>query len=221
MDEVKKIKVAIIDYQMSNLFSVKHACDFVGLDSKITSDKKEILESDAAILPGVGAFQQAMKNLDKLDLILPIKDFIQSGKPFLGICLGMQLLFSESEEFGICKGLDLIKGKVVKFGSQAQTEVSIKVPQIGWNQISRPEERESWQNTPYANISDGEYMYFVHSFYTIPSNKEDMLSITEYEGTKYCSSILSNNIFATQFHPEKSAREGIKIYFNWSSTIKA
>lgn len=216
-----KPKVAIIDYQMSNLFSVEHACSFVDLDAKITFDKKEIANADAAILPGVGAFGDAMKNLERLDLLSTIHEFIASGKPFMGVCLGLQLLFSESEEFGTHTGLGIIPGKVVKFPNQTQTGQRLKVPQIGWNTIHAPVERTSaWEDSPLRTLRDGEFMYFVHSFYVQPEKKEHILSLTTYEDLEYCSSIMKENVFATQFHPEKSGPEGINIYRNWKLRIR-
>lgn len=203
------MKIAIIDYQLSNLFSVKHAFDHLGIDSQITSDKSVIAESDAAIIPGVGAFGDAMNNLKKLNLINLIKEFISSGKPFMGVCLGLQLLFTESEEFGVHKGLDIVKGKVIKFSSKQRM---IKVPQIGWNQISKA---GSWENTPLKNIKNGEFMYFVHSYYVSPVDSNVSLAKTTYEDIQYTSAIITNNVFAVQFHPEKSGLEGIKIYRNW------
>jgi glutamine amidotransferase len=168
----------------------------------------------------VGAFGEAMDNLKKMDLVEPIKDFVASGKPFMGVCLGLQLLFSESEEFGLFKGLDLVKGRVVKFPGKNESGATVKVPQIGWNQIELPKHRKNWDNTPLAGISPQEFMYFVHSYFVSPENQSDILSTTCYEGINYCSSILHNNIFASQFHPEKSASFGIKIYENWAKQVK-
>lgn len=204
------MKVAIIDYQLSNLFSVKHAFDYLKIDSEITSDKSIISKCDAAILPGVGAFGDAMNNLRQLNLIELIKEFVSTDKLFMGVCLGMQLLFSESEEFGIHQGLNLIKGKVKKFSSK---ERIIKVPQIGWNQILKP--NDSWNNSPLKNIKNSEFMYFVHSYFCLPDDNSVILSETVYENIQYCSSLLKDNVFATQFHPEKSGQEGIKIYRDW------
>lgn len=204
------MKIAIIDYQLSNLFSVKHALDFLKVNSQITSDQSLISAADAAILPGVGAFGDAMKNLKDLNLIDPIKEFISSGRPFMGVCLGMQLLLSESEEFGKHQGLGIIKGKVKKFTKKGE---SIKVPQIDWNQIFESEKK--WANTPLENIKNGEYMYFVHSYFCLPDDKNVILSQTTYEDIIYCSSFFSGNVFAAQFHPEKSGQEGIKIYKDW------
>lgn len=204
------MKIAIIDYQLSNLFSVKHAFDYLKVKSQITSDKTVLASSDAAVLPGVGAFGDAMNNLKQFNLIGTINEFIKKGKPFMGVCLGMQLIFSESEEFGIHQGLDIVKGKVIKFAKESG---KIKVPQIGWNKIFKSE--NSWDSSPLKNIRNGEFMYFVHSYYVVPKGLSVILSETVYEDIKYCSSILKNNVFATQFHPEKSGKEGIKIYKEW------
>lgn len=210
------INVAIIDYQMSNIFSVKHACNHVGLNSRITHNIHEIIKADAAILPGVGAFPKAMNNIKKLRLVNTIKKFIYSGRPFMGICLGLQLLFTESEEFGKHKGLDIIKGKVMKFNKKGK---KIKVPQIGWNKIYYPNKNNKWSKSPLKSIKNNEFMYFVHSYYVDPENKKNILSHTNYSGIIYCSSILKKNVFATQFHPEKSGIQGIKIYQNWAKMI--
>lgn len=215
------MKVAIIDYEMGNLFSVQHACAAVGLEPVVTTDKRVLLESEAAILPGVGAFGAAMDNLHKLDLVRPILDFIAAGKPLMGICLGMQLVFEESEEFGVHKGLGLVGGRVVRFSNRGPEGAAVKVPQIGWNRIDPPKDRpEAWRGTALEGIAAGEYMYFVHSYYALPSDPDDALTITDYEGTGYCSAVKRGNVFASQFHPEKSAIEGLKIYRNWADSIK-
>lgn len=212
-------KIAIIDFELGNLFSVKHACFKAGLKNVVITNRKEdILNADAIILPGVGAFGDAMKNLEKSDLILPVKDFISSGKPFLGICLGMQLLFTESEEFGIHKGLSVIDGTIKKFPNKNQQSKTIKVPQIGWNNIRKL--HKEWENTPLNGIKNEEYMYFVHSYYALPDKEQDILTVTGYEETEYCSSVIKNNVFAVQYHPEKSAVQGLKIYENWALSLK-
>ena len=209
-------KIVIIDYQLGNLFSVHQACLNFGLDAVLSSEKSVISQADALILPGVGAFGDAMNSLLRLDLVKPLQDSIASGKPFLGVCLGMQLLFSESEEFGSHKGLNIIRGTVKKFPVMDLDGVKLRVPQISWNRIR---EKRSWSRTPLKGISDGEYMYFVHSYYVCPEDSAEILAETTYGGLSYCSSLYKNNIFATQFHPEKSAREGLKIYKNWIETI--
>jgi len=212
------MKIAIIDYGMGNLFSVQHACKFIGAKPFVTSDRKKILSADATILPGVGAFGRAMQYLEQLDLIETTKAFIQTGKPFMGICLGMQLLFSESDEFGHTKGLDLIKGKVKKFPIKNENGETVKIPQISWNQIFRTD--NSITNSPLKDIHNGEFMYFVHSYYAHPLEKKFTTTVTKYADIEYCSSILKKNIFATQFHPEKSAKKGLSIYKNWAKIIK-
>ena len=180
----------------------------MGWNPIISSDKDQIRNAEALILPGVGAFGNAMANLSKMDLINPILDHIQSGKPFMGICLGMQLLFTESSEFGNHKGLGIIEGSVAKFFNPSR---EITIPQIGWNQIKEPNNVD-WNNSPLKNISDNSFMYFVHSYYAIPSNINQILTLTNYEEIEYCSAVNFKNIFATQFHPEKSGALGVSIY---------
>ena len=212
MKKIRK-KIVIIDYQLGNLFSVKQACDAVGMDVKVSSLKNDILSADALVLPGVGAFREAMNNLEKLDLVEPIKNKVKSGTPLLGICLGLQLLFTKSEEFGSGYGLNLIPGTIKKFPKEVDGR-KIKVPHITWNQIYKAD--YSWQDTPLKELNDKEFMYFIHSYYVKPDDKNCILTYTNYEMVEFCSSVIKNNIFATQFHPEKSAGNGITIYKNWS-----
>jgi glutamine amidotransferase len=220
MPDKKNINVVIVDSEAGNLFSVQHACKIVGLNPVITNKPEDIRKADALILPGVGAFGDAIENLRKLDLVQELREFAASGRPFMGVCLGMQMLFSKSEEFGNHEGLNLIDGNVIKFPSVNDNGSKIKVPQIGWNRIFYPSEVENtWDGTPLEQIINGEFMYFVHSYYACPLNSENVLAVTEYEGLKYCSAVIKGNIFATQFHPEKSAIEGIKIYRNWANKI--
>lgn len=214
-----KNKVAIIDFELSNLYSVQHACNYVGLDAIITSNKEEIFYADATILPGVGAFGDAMGNLIRLDIVDTIREFVASGKQFMGICLGFQLLFTESEEFGVHKGLGLVEGKVKKFPNVNNKGELVRVPQIGWNRIINRSINGGWEKSLLKNINNKEYMYFVHSFYVEPKNAKVVLTNTEYMGISYCSSICVENIFATQFHPEKSGMEGIKVYEEFAKKI--
>lgn len=208
--------IAIIDYQLSNLFSVKHALDSLGADSVITSDPKVVLKAQAAILPGVGAFGDCMVNMGKLKLIKAIEQFIKSGKPFMGVCLGLQLLFSASFEFGKHKGLGVIKGTVKKFPKKNMQNQQIKVPQISWNQINYKKDiQANWKASPLQTLKNHQYVYFVHSYYIEPDDKKIICSYTNYSGFEYCSSIIKDNIFAVQFHPEKSGPKGIEIYRNW------
>lgn len=212
MEPTKK-KVTIIDYQLGNLFSVKQACDTVGMKAEISFSKDDILNADALVLPGVGAFIEAMNNLKKLDLINAIKDCANAGKPIFGICLGQQLLFTESEEFGAGNGLDLISGVIKRFPEKFEDK-KIKVPQIAWNKIYK--HTQSWENTALNELSENEFMYFIHSYYVKPTSEDCILTLTNYDGIEFCSAISNNNIFATQFHPEKSGDKGLSIYKNWA-----
>ncbi len=209
----QKKNVVIIDYQLGNLFSVKQACDVVGMNAKISTLKDDILQADALILPGVGAFNEAMVNLYKLDLIEAIREKVNNGHALFGVCLGLQLLFTESEEFGTAKGLDLIPGIIKKFPEENKGR-KIKVPHISWNTINSY--NQDWQKTPLINLKNEDFMYFVHSYYVKPTRDSCVLTKTNYDGIEFCSSISQNNIFATQFHPEKSGEKGISIYRNWA-----
>ena len=209
-----KRKVIIIDYQLSNLFSVNQACEYLGYSASIISDPKELSSADYAILPGVGAFGDAMAFLNHTGMTEAIRDYVGAGKPLMGICLGLQLLLEESEEFGSSKGIGLIPGAVKKFIPHFKDGNHYKVPQIQWNVIEE-RERGLWNGTPLQCCKPGDYMYFVHSYYADPSNLDCVLSETTYGDTTYCSSIFYNNIFATQFHPEKSGLYGVNIYKEW------
>ena len=204
--------VAIIDYKMSNLFSVQAACEKVGLNSIITSDHNQILDAKVCILPGVGAFEEAMKYLRSSKLDRTIYDFINTGKPFLGICLGLQLLFESSEEFGNSGGLGLIKGTVKKFKPYSNNLTKYPVPQIGWNKINKV--TPLWGKSLLRENICGDFMYFVHSYFVEPEVKSLVVSSTTYGNIEYCSSIQKNNIFACQFHPEKSGEKGLNLYRN-------
>ncbi len=211
--------VAIIDYGIGNLFSVLKACEKVGLNAFITHNKKEIEQSDALLLPGVGAYGDAMKSLIDLDLVSLIKDYSLSSKPMMGVCLGMQLLLEESEEHGNQKGLGIIKGSCRRFPNETHEINRIKVPQIMWNTIYPPLGEEFKKNTPLESTKNNEFMYFVHSYYAVLNNNDEILSKTNYEGIEYCSSLNKNNVVAFQFHPEKSGIEGLRIYDKFKELI--
>lgn len=203
------------------MFSVNSACNYFGLHSEITSDRDKILNARSAILPGVGAFSSAMEHLKSMELIPVINEFIEMGKPFMGICLGMQLLLTESEEFGVNKGLNIIHGSVKKFPHRNKQGERIKVPNIGWDSIKIVDnDLSNWYTSPLNGVNSGEFMYFVHSFYVIPEDSSTILTLTDYEGISFCSSLVYKNIFACQFHPEKSGREGLKIIKNFSRSIR-
>ncbi|MBU1196104.1 MAG: imidazole glycerol phosphate synthase subunit HisH [Proteobacteria bacterium] len=210
----KDYKIAVIDYQMSNMFSIKNALDRLGYENEVTSDYKKIMSAQGAVLPGVGSFPDAMENIKALNLAPAIKDFISNGKPFMGICLGLQLLFSASEEFGHTKGLGIIEGTVRNFKSQPSIE---RIPHVGWNQIKKMNlsNEDSNDHRPLDQIMDNEYFYFVHSYFVCPENEEDILTTTTYDDFEFCSSVLSKNVFASQFHPEKSGDKGLKILTNF------
>ena len=194
--------IAIIDYGMGNLRSVQKGFERVGHEAVVTSDSKAIMNASKVVLPGVGAFPDCMRNLEQRDLIDAVKKSIDSGKPFLGICLGLQLLFTESEEFGISKGLDIIKGRVVRFKLD---DKSLKIPHMGWNSLSIKRRPTALQDVP-----DKSHVYFVHSFHVVPEDKTVIATTTEY-GMEFVSSVWKDNILAVQFHPEKSQAMGLSI----------
>lgn len=216
--EKLKSYVAIVDYALGNLFSIKHACEKVGLNAVITSNKKEILDAAGVLLPGMGAFGDAMQTLYKLDLVSVLQDIAASGRPLIGVCLGIQLLLSESYEFGHHKGLGIIDGAVLPLDNPQEGEKRLKVPQIGWNQIYSAQ--KTWDKTLLQSIPNQEYMYFVHSFAPQPQDPNVILSKTTYGGFEFCSSLHYKNIFACLFHPERSGTMGLKIYENLAVKIK-
>jgi glutamine amidotransferase len=202
-------KIVIIDYGMGNLRNVQKGFEKIGFEAKLTRSKREIGGASAIVLPGVGAFKDCMENLERFGLIDPLLRSIEKGKPYLGICLGLQILFSESEEFGACKGLDLIKGKVVKFCPDPEH----KVPHMGWNTIEKMKEVFT-----LTGVENGDFFYFVHSYYVVPEDKQWNSTVTSY-GESFVSSIWKENLFATQFHPEKSQKKGLKILGNFAKSI--
>jgi glutamine amidotransferase len=202
--------IAIIDYGMGNLRSVQKGFEKTGFEAVVTADPKVVLAADKIVLPGVGAFPDCMRNLEQGGFVEPILKVIREGRPFLGICLGLQLLFTESEEFGVHKGLDVIPGRVVRFpeGMEENGE-ELKVPHMGWNQLSikrRP--------PAFAGLEEGTNVYFVHSYYVKPAD-ESVIATTSRYGIEFCSSIWRDNIVATQFHPEKSQEKGLQILRNF------
>jgi glutamine amidotransferase len=181
----------------------------------ITSSPKEVLAADGVILPGVGAFGDAMETLRSQGLVPVLRECISAGKPFMGICLGMQLLMTESEEFGSHEGIGVFAGRVRRFPPR---ERAVKVPQVGWNQVWAT--RNSWDETLMAGMGDGDYMYFVHSYYVEPSDGSLSLAETEYEGHRYCSALRRGECFACQFHPERSGEKGLSVYRRFSDRIR-
>jgi glutamine amidotransferase len=206
--------IAVVDYGMGNLRSVHKALERVGADAVVTADAGVIADSAGMVLPGVGAFADCMKNLDRSHLTGPILDFIESGRPFFGICLGLQLLFTESFEFGRHEGLGVVPGSVVRFsGGPFTGSDRLKIPHMGWNQVE-------WNTNqaPFDTVSDGDYFYFVHSFYVVPEDQATAAGTTEY-GTRFVSSLRYKNVFATQFHPEKSQGKGLSILKSFTELV--
>jgi len=210
------MKIVIIDYDVGNVRSMINAFKKVGIHPTLSNKEEEILSADGVILPGVGAFAHGMENLKKYNLLHIIKKYTDTNKPFMGICLGMQMLLDESEEFENTKGLGLISGKVIKLPTQNKSYE--KLPHVSWNEIK--EKKTSWNNTILNNIDQQSDMYFVHSFITDLDNEDEILSTTVYSDYEFCSSIKKDNIYACQFHPEKSGEIGLKIIENFVNICK-
>ena len=197
--------ICIIDYQMGNLRSVQKAFEKVGHEAMISNRHEDIANADKLVLPGVGAFRDAIHEVRKRDLVQPIRDAVESARPFLGICLGLQMLFDVSYEHGEFEGLGILPGKVVKFEIPAE----YKVPHMGWNQI------EIRQNAPLLDgIDDGSHFYFVHSYYVHPADDGCVAATASYPDP-FCAMVWRDNLFATQFHPEKSQRDGLQLLKNF------
>ena len=203
--------IAIVDYGMGNLRSVEKALQHVGGDAMITSDPLAIDSADSVVLPGVGAFCAAMSNLDKSGLRESVVNAIEAGKPFLGICLGLQMLFDCSTEMGASAGLGVLSGRVVKFFEEGSVkpDQSLKVPHIGWNALE-----PSPQSRLLSGVRSGERVYFVHSFYPAPADPT-LISATTCYGGEFCCAVERDNVAATQFHPEKSGAVGLRILRNF------
>jgi len=205
--------IAIIDYGMGNIRSVEKGFQKAGADVKVTQDPRDINNADGVVLPGVGAFRDCMKGLEDLNLSNAVIETIKKGKPFLGICVGLQILFSESEEFGNSRGLDIFKGQVVRFQSR-----DLKIPQMGWNQLNIIN-----SNALFKGIPDKSYFYFVHSYYVVPEDKGIISTTTDY-GIEFTSSVCRDNVYAVQFHPEKSGLPGLTVLKNfcsWDGELRA
>ena len=199
--------IAIIDYGMGNLRSVQKGFEKVGAQATITSDKGVIAAADKLVLPGVGAFGDAMLELRRRQLIAPIREAIAEGKHLLGICLGLQLLFEVGHEDGRHEGLGILRGEVVRFDLPR----AYKVPHMGWNQL------EFRRRAPiFAGLDDGVHMYFVHSYYVVPSDADIIAAETDY-GVKFTSAVWRDRVYATQFHPEKSQADGLRILQNFAA----
>ena len=200
--------IAIVDYNAGNLTSVKLALDYLGTRSEITRDPERIIAADRVIFPGVGSAGAAMQNIRTLDLADVLRQVVQRGTPFLGICLGTQIIFEASEENGGVQGLGILAGTVKRF---QPTNPADKVPQIGWNSVTfiKP-------HPLLKGIENGSEFYFVHSYYAVPRNKDEIIGETDYAGVEFASIVARKNLIAVQFHPEKSGRLGLKLLDNFS-----
>ena len=202
--------IALVDYGAGNVRSVQKALTAAGGDVRLASTPDKVAQADAVVLPGVGAFDDCINAMQRQELVESIREFIASGKPFLGICVGYQALFEKSEEFNSCSsGMDVFEGKVIRFSGKG-----IKIPQIGWNQVNIQK-----PDCPiFDGIDSGSYFYFVHSYFPEPRDSSIVASRTTY-GVEFCSAIWKGNVFATQFHPEKSQKAGIKLLVNFVGLI--
>jgi imidazole glycerol-phosphate synthase subunit HisH len=197
--------VAIIDYGVGNLRSVEKAFSAVGVDAVITSDTERLMAADRLVLPGVGAFGTCMSELHRRGFVDVVLDRVRGGIPLLGVCVGMQMLFEQSSEFGKTKGLGLLKGSVNRFKDD------LVVPHVGWNQVGQT------STSPLLNdVSENSFFYFVHSYYCEPTDKDTIVGETEY-GVTFASVVANKNIYGVQFHPEKSQKEGLQLLKNFSN----
>jgi glutamine amidotransferase len=205
---MKKATVAILDYGIGNVKSISNALENIGAAPVLTSDRNAVMQADAVILPGVGAFAKGMQNLETYKLIPVIHEFVETGKPFMGICLGMQMLLEESEEFGTTKGLGLISGKVIRM--PLAKDATEKLPHVTWNELKEPQPGR-WAGTVLNNTPEHTSVYFVHSYVAAPSPDTTILSLTTYGDKDFCSAVHKDNIYGVQFHPEKSGEKGMAI----------
>jgi len=199
-------KVTVVDYGIGNLLSVERALEHCGAEVCVAESPQLIANSERLLLPGVGAFGNGMDELTQRGLVDPIREYAASGRPLLGICLGMQLLFDGSDEFGASKGLGLIRGWVRKLPELA----GIKLPHVGWSPVSQVTGL-AWAGTLLEAMNDGENMYFVHSYHSVPQERREWLACTHYGDFEFCSVVRSANVSGCQFHPEKSGEAGLQI----------
>ena len=206
-------KITIIDYGCGNILNLIRALKFLGYDVETTHESKRIINSSHVILPGVGAFENAMKQLEKYDLQKSILEYAQSNRPLLGICLGMQILLTTGHEFGVHNGLGLIEGEVVKISNEKNKE--IKIPHVGWNDIFPNKDQKEWKNKILGNSLIGKSFYFVHSYICLTKKIEATIAVCNYSGISIPAVIATGNIYGCQFHPEKSTNSGLNVLKNF------
>ena len=207
--------ISVIDYGVGNLLSVQRGFDNCGAEVKFISTPAEILTAEKLVLPGVGAFPNAMASLSNLGLVSAIQDFSLTGRPMLAICLGMQLLLDESEEFSKTKGLGIIEGVVTAIPNTDSAGEKQKIPHIGWNELHTRQSKETWQDSILSGLNSGDATYFVHSYMATPKNQESLLAYTPYGAIDVPAVITKNYITGCQFHPEKSGEVGLSILRNF------
>lgn len=208
------VKIVVVDYGRGNLRSITRALARVGAEPVVTSDPAGVAGAERVLLPGVGAFGDCMEGLKSRGLVEPLRHYCRSGRPFLGICVGMQLLMEEGHEFGRHEGLGVVKGKTLKL-PETMGGTRVKVPHIGWNRL---EPGAAWKGGPLAGLPEGGQVYFVHSYAAEPAEPADRLAMTPFAGTRFCSALRKNNVLGFQFHPEKSGPAGLEILKRWTST---
>jgi glutamine amidotransferase len=216
----RRSRVAIVDYGMGNLYSVQRACAHVGLDSFLTEDPAEVARAKAVILPGVGGMPEAMRRLTESGLSDAIRESAERGVPLLGVCLGLQLLMSDGSEFVPHLGLGIIQGTVVRFNGESAPGVPLKVPHIGWSPIHSAKPR-TWNAPLLDGITEGALMYFVHSYYVRPSDTGVIAATARYGSIEFCAAVSQGNIFACQFHPERSGPTGLVVYRNFADALRS
>ena len=207
-------RVAVVDYGAGNLRSVAKAVERCGLRAEVSGDAAALAAADAVVLPGVGAFADSMADMRDCGLVEPVRAFAANGGPLLGICLGMQMLFAQSEEFGVHQGLGLIPGMVAAIPPTGADGIPHRIPHMGWNEITAPEDRD-WEGTILDGVEPGTSVYFAHSFMAFPGDRSHRLADSDYDGRTVSAVVRSGNTYGCQFHPEKSGETGLNILRNF------
>lgn len=207
--------VMVVDYNLGNIYSIRRALEHLGCTVIVSGDPDEISVANLLILPGVGAFAEGMNNLSRKGLVGAIEKYVFSGRPFLGICLGMQLLMSESEEHGRHRGFGFISGKVMRLTGTEDASAYYKIPHIGWGMLEAPGGNTQWDESILEGLQNGDFVYFAHSYMVIPEDSRSVIASTKYGNNIFCSVVKNNNIYGCQFHPEKSGEVGLRILENF------